>query len=219
MDKLYFELGKNCRMPRLADLPLVAFLDALASADPTPGGGTASAVGGAIGVSLLMMVSGLAKSRTNTDAERIALREARAALTGVRDTFVALADTDADAYKGVLSAYRLPNSSESEKGGRKAAIQRALLAATEAPLETLRAASLAMKQAHLVAEHANRNAASDVRVALELLEASAAGAAANVEINLPGLADESLKKAMAADVLAMTNHLKEDSAAARAALT
>ena len=206
-------------MSRFADLSLTAFLDVLASPEPTPGGGTASALAGAIGVSLLMMVGALPKSRKNTDAERIALGEAGAALASVRDTFVALADTDADAYKQVLAAYRLPKSSETEKSVRSEAVQRALRAATEAPVETLRAATVAMRQARAVAEHANRNAVSDVRVALELIEASAAGGAANVEINLPGLDDEALKQAMAADVLALTNQLKEDAAAARAALT
>jgi formiminotetrahydrofolate cyclodeaminase len=205
-------------MSRFADLSLTAFLDALASPEPTPGGGTASAVAGAIGVSLLIMVSALPKSRTNTDAERIALREAGAALASVGDTFLALADTDADAYKQVLAAYRLPKSSDTEKSARTEAVQRALRAATEAPVETLRAATVAMKHARAVAEHANRNAVSDVRVALELIEASAAGGAANVEINLPGLDDEALKQAMAADVLALSNQLKEDAATARAAL-
>jgi formiminotetrahydrofolate cyclodeaminase len=206
-------------MSRFADLSLNAFLDVLASPEPTPGGGTASAVAGAIGVSLLVMVSALPKSRTNTDAERIALREAGATLASVRDTFVALADTDADAYKQVLAAYRLPKSGDTEKSSRTEAVQRALRAATEAPVETLRAATVAMQHARVVAEHSNRNAVSDVRVALELIEASAAGGAANVEINLPGLDDEALKQAMAADVLALSNQLKEDAAAARAALT
>ena len=206
-------------MSRLADLSLNAFLDALSSPDPTPGGGTASAMAGAIGASLLMMVSALPKSRTNVDSEQIALRETGAALAAVKDGFVALADTDADAYKQVLAAYRLPKSSEGEQTARKDSVQRALRAATEAPIETLRAASAAMKHARVVAEHANRNAVSDVRVALELLEASAAGAAANVEINLPGLDDEALKQSMAADVLALSNQLKEDAASARAALT
>jgi formiminotetrahydrofolate cyclodeaminase len=212
-------LRQNDEMGRFAELSLTAFLDALASPEPTPGGGTASAVAGAVGASLLMMVSTLPKSRLNTDAERIALREAGAALASVKDTFVALADTDADAYKQVLAAYRLPKSSDTEKTARTAAVQRALRAATEAPVETLRAAASALRHARAVAEHANRNAVSDVRVALELLEASAAGGAANVEINLPGLDDDALKQAMAADVLTLTNQLKEDAAAARAALS
>lgn len=212
-------LRQNDEMSRFAELSLTAFLDALASPEPTPGGGTASAVAGAVGASLLMMVSALPKSRLNTDAERIALREAGAALASVKDRFVALADTDADAYKQVLAAHRLPKSSDSEKSARAAAVQRALRAATEAPVETLRAAASALRHARAVAEHANRNAVSDVRVALELLEASAAGGAANVEINLPGLDDDALKQAMAADVLALTNQLKEDAAAARAALS
>ena len=70
-----------------------------------------------------------------------------------------------------------------------------------------------------MAEYGNRSAASDVRVALELLEAAAAGAAANVEINLVSLDDEGYKKSTASDVLDRTNQLTEDAAAARAALS
>ena len=66
-------------MARFADLSVSAFLDALASSEPTPGGGTAAAIAGAMGASLLMMVAGLSKSRTGTDEERVALAEAAAA--------------------------------------------------------------------------------------------------------------------------------------------
>ena len=69
-----------------------------------------------------------------------------------------------------------------------------------------------------IAAHGNRSAVSDVRVALELLEASAAGAAANVEINLVSLDDEGFRKATAADIVELTNKVTEDAAAARAAL-
>jgi formiminotetrahydrofolate cyclodeaminase len=69
-----------------------------------------------------------------------------------------------------------------------------------------------------VARFGNRAAISDIRVALELLEASSAGAAANVEINLTGLDDEAFRKSVAADVLTLTNRVKEHTANARAAL-
>src|SRR5687768_13991399 len=106
-------------MPRFADLSVTAFLDALASPDPTPGGGTAAAVAGAMGVSLLMMVAGLAKSRMNTDAERVTLGEARAALVSVRERVLALADTDTEQFNQVMSAYRMAKSTDEEKTARK----------------------------------------------------------------------------------------------------
>ncbi len=205
-------------MTRYSDLTLVQLLDALGSPAPTPGGGTAAAIAGAIGVSLLMMVSGLARTRDNTEADKAALGDAHVVLSGLRNRLTQLADRDAAAYDQVTSAYRLPKATDEEKGARLQSVQLALRGATGVPLETLRAASDAVTVARIVAEHGNRSAASDVRVALELLEAAAAGAAANVESNLAGLKDEGYRKATAADVLALTNTVTQDAAATRAHL-
>jgi formiminotetrahydrofolate cyclodeaminase len=206
-------------MSRFADQSLSAFLDALASPDPTPGGGTAAAVGGALGVALLMMVAGLPRTRGNTDAERVQLGETRAALAGARDRLLTLADTDTAAYNTVTAAYRLPKSTDEEKAARKQAVQQAMRAATDAPLDILRAVAEAMAHAKVVAALGNPSASSDVRVALELLEAAGAGASANVEINLTTLQDDSYRKTSASTMIELSNQLTEHSAAARGVLT
>jgi methenyltetrahydrofolate cyclohydrolase len=206
-------------MARFADHSISAFLDALGSSDPTPGGGTAAAVTGAIGVSLLMMVAGLPRTRGNTDAERVQLGETRAALVGARDRLLRLADTDTEAYNAVTAAYRLPKGTDEEKAARKQAIERAMQGATDAPLDILRAVAEAMGRARVVGEFGNPSASSDVRVALELLEAAGAGAAANVEINLTALQDDAFCKAAASAMIELSNQLSADSAAARATLT
>ncbi len=205
-------------MVRFADLTIAQFLDALASPDPTPGGGTAAAIAGAIGVSLLTMVAGLTKTRQQTEAAAAAMASAKSALAGVRARLVALADQDTEAFNEVMAAYRLPKATDQDKATRKAAVQRALVAATEAPLETLRAMADAVAQARTVASHGNRSAESDVRVAIELLEAAAASAAANVEINLGGLTDEAYRKSTAAKAVEIANRVTEDAASSRAAL-
>ena len=205
-------------MARFADHTLSTFLDELASSKPTPGGGTAAAVGGAIGVALLMMVAGLPKTRGNTDAERVKLTEARASLVSIRDRILALADTDTDAYNQVTAAYRMAKSTDEEVAARKKAIQRAMQGATDAPLDILRLVSEAMVQARCVAEYGNPSASSDVRVALELLEAAGAGAAANVEINVTSLSDEAYKKTTVSKMMELSNRLTEHSAACRSAL-
>lgn len=174
---------------KFADMTLAQFLDALASSDPTPGGGTAAAVSGAMGASLLVMVTGLAKSNTNSDDEKAALATARQALQPLVGTLAALADTDAAAFDEVMGAYRLAKASDEEKAARSAAIQKALQAATTAPLQTLRACAAAMAHAGTVAACGNRSAVSDVGVAIGLLEAAAAGAEANVRINLGSVKD------------------------------
>jgi len=205
-------------MPRFADLQVSAFLDALANPEPTPGGGTAAAVAGAMGVSLLMMVAGLAKSRSGSEVERIALSEARAVLSSVRDRFTTLADADSVAYQQVMAAYRLPKDTDTEKAARKVAVQQALTAATAAPLETLRASGEAMRLASVVAEHGNRNAVSDVGVGIGLLQAAADGAIANVRINIGSLQDESFKTSASTDVDTISKRIAADAAAAKQSL-
>jgi methenyltetrahydrofolate cyclohydrolase len=206
-------------MAKFADEPLCHFLEALASSEPTPGGGTAAAIGGAIGVSLLMMVAGLPKSRTGTDEERVALSEARASLKGIRERLTALADADTAAFNQVMAAYRLAKSTEEEKAVRKQAIQQALKSATTTPLDTLRATGEALSLARVVAQHGNRSAISDVGVGVALLDAAAKGAAANVRINLDGLHDAAFKTSAATDVEKITKQLTDDVTAANAALT
>ena len=205
-------------MPRFADLSISAFNDALSSTEPTPGGGTAAAIAGAMGASLLMMVAGLQKTRGNTDQERATLAEARASLTSVRNRLLTLADTDSDAYNKVIAAFRLPKGTDQEKTARQQAIQLGTRAATEAPLEILRAVVEASAFARRVAQFGNQNAASDVRVAIELLEAAASGAGANIEINLTGLDDETYRKTTASTMIELSNTLTEHAAGARAAL-
>lgn len=205
-------------MPRFADQTISEFLEALSSPNPTPGGGTAAAVCGSIAVSLLIMVSGLTKSKTNSEVERVALDTAHRALAPVKERLLALADADTAAFDLVMTAYRLPKATDEEKATRKRAVQSALRKATEAPLDTLRSMTDALEHIAIVAQYGNPSASSDVRVALELLEASAAGAAANVEINLTGLADEAFRKSVAAHVLALMNRIKEHTANVRAAL-
>lgn len=205
-------------MPRFADLSVAQFLDALASPEPTPGGGTAAAIAAATGAALLTMIASLPKTRNKTEQEAAALATVRTALASLRERLVSLADIDADAFNQVMAAYRLPKTSDAEKTARKDAIQKGLRAATDAPLETLRAAADAVSQARPVAAYGNRSAVSDVRVALELLEAASAGAAANVETNLAGIDDESYRKATAAAAVELANRVTEECAAARGLL-
>ena len=205
-------------MTRFADLTVAQLLDALASPDPTPGGGTASAIAGAMGASLLIMVTGLAKSRTNTDDEKEALQAARLALEPLRAEMSRLADADSDAFDQVMAAYRRPKATDEEKAARTAAIQTALRQATVVPLETLRACAAAMPLAAQVAEAGNRSAASDAGVAVGLLEAAAAGAEANVRINLDGLKDESFNANVSSEATRLAAELAAAARAARQSL-
>jgi methenyltetrahydrofolate cyclohydrolase len=194
------------------------FLDALANSEPTPGGGTAAAITGAMGTSLLTMVTGLAKSKTNTEEEKTALAQARGLLGAIRDRLVRLADDDSAAFNEVMSAYRLPKASDEEKAVRSTAIERALQRATAVPLETLRECARGIETALVVATNGNRSAASDVGVAIGLLEAAATGAEANVRTNLGGLKDEAFRLATASETSGLSTAVVLHAANARAGL-
>ncbi len=175
-------------------------LDAFASSDPTPGGGSASALAGAVGASLLLMVARMPKTRTGHDADRPALDATLTVLNPAATELRRLIDRDTAAYDEVVAAYRLPKTTDEEKAARKDAIQRAMRSAIEAPLAVMRACRAALEAASVVERHGNPNAASDVTVAKELLRAGFAGARANVEINLPSISDHQYADRVRAEI-------------------
>ena len=176
-------------MTSYSTMSLQDVLDAFASSQPYPGGGSAAALAGALGVSLLLMGAGITKTKTGAPQEAADLAEASARLRPLRDTLARIVDADSEAYQAVLAAMRLPRATEDEAAGRREAIQAAMRGATETPLETMRACREALRSAVTVAANASRNASSDVAVGIELLTAVVRGAGLNVDTNLGGLRD------------------------------
>lgn len=196
-------------------LTLVDLLDAIAAADAVPGGGSASALSGAIGASLLLMVAGMPKTRTGAPEEAADLSEASARLRTLRDELVELIDRDSDAYLGVMEAFKLPKATDAEKQARRAAIQAGTREATEVPLETMRACQQAMRGARVVATCGNPNAESDVGVAIELLMAGLRGARLNVDVNLATLADAAYAQRVREECAVLEQDAAADAARAR----
>jgi len=172
------------------EMALADVLDAFATTDPVPGGGSAAALAGAIGTSLLLMVAAMPKTKTGAPEETADLAEAATRLHPLRDQLLELVDRDSDAYKQVMDAYRLPKASDVEKASRQDAIDRAMRSATATPLDTMRACQQALRGAVTVAANGNRRTTSDVGVGVELLVAALRGARMNVDINLAALDDQ-----------------------------
>jgi formiminotetrahydrofolate cyclodeaminase len=202
-------------MPRLSDLTLVDLLAAFRASQPTPGGGSAAALAGAVGASLLAMVGGLPKShaKTEEDIERLAASQAQAAR--LSDRLSVLVDRDSEAYDMVVAAYALPKATEEEKRARSAQVQLALRGATDAPLDVMRACADAIEQGVVIAELGNRNAASDLQVGLELLLAAQRGARLNVEVNLGMLKDAAYVAAVGEEIAQLTAAGEREIRAAR----
>jgi formiminotetrahydrofolate cyclodeaminase len=189
----------------LVDTSVRDLLAAFSSPDPTPGGGSASALASAVGASLLMMVAALTKTRSGSDEDRVALSGAASSLTGVRQQLTEAIDADTAAYDQVVGAYKRAKATDEERAARTAAIQRALRAATDAPLGVMRLSAQALDAAKTVAAHGHAGASSDVGVAVALLRAGLEGARLNVEINLGGIRDEAYSSAVAAEVRSLAD--------------
>lgn len=174
-------------MRSYSNFSLRDLLDAFAATAPAPGGGSAAALAGATAVSLLLMAAGIRASRSGAASSELA--ESTDRLRSLRPTIAAQIDRDADAYTSVIAALRMPvNDSETEVRQRTA-YESAMRAATDAPLETVRACRRALREAPVVAAHSTRGTRGDVAVAIELLRAAVRSAAITVEANLGSLRD------------------------------
>jgi len=165
------------------------FLADVASDAPTPGGGTAAAVAGALGAALAEMVAALTLSKERFAPAHAAMRSISQAARKSRAEFLSLAREDAQAYEAVVAARRLPKENEEQKTSRQHAIDAANRRATEVPMRTARLAASLLSALPELVEKGNPNALSDAGSAAILLESAVEGALLNVGINLPGVAD------------------------------
>jgi formiminotetrahydrofolate cyclodeaminase len=171
----------------LAELTVRDLARRLASRDPTPGGGSASALGGALAAALVEMVAELTVGRPEYAHVDPVARQIGSAAAELRGALLDAAEQDATAYDAVADARRLPRETDEEKAARRAAIGEASVAATEVPLRVVRLATEVLGLAARIASVGNRNAISDAGVAALFAAAAARGAAFNVTINLPSL--------------------------------
>ena len=166
------------------------FLDALASAEPTPGGGSAAAYAGGMGAALVEMVARLTvgkKKYVVVEDRMLAIAEEAADL---RRSLSNAVDEDSAAFDAVIQAYRMPKEAKENVRAREDAIEAATLHASEIPLRVAQMASKVLYLAAEVAETGNLNAASDAGAGGALAAASLHAAAMNVEINTNSLEDE-----------------------------
>jgi len=181
----------------LVERSLRDFIAETALSSPTPGGGSASALAGALGTALAEMVINLTVGKrkyADVSAELAALLPK---LAQIRADLEAAVDRDAAAFNEVMKAYSLPKETEAQNRARAAAIQEATIGATQVPLGVMEAALKALEMTLIVAQKGNKNSASDAGVAGLLLSSALDGAALNVRINLASLPDDLVFKTQA----------------------
>ncbi len=173
----------------IVDRSIREFLGELASSAPTPGGGSAAALVGAVGAALLAMVGNLTAGKKGYEAVDRSMRDLVAESDRLRGELARLADEDVRVFGEVMAAYRMPRGDDAERAARRDAIQSALLDATEAPLKLARVCAEVIDLAATAAEEGNSNVVSDAGVGVVAAHAALRAAALNVWINAGSIDD------------------------------
>jgi glutamate formiminotransferase/formiminotetrahydrofolate cyclodeaminase len=174
---------------RLAAMTLRTFADELSTESPAPGGGSVSALVGALGASLATMVANLSHAKKGFEAQRERLERIAVRGQEFKDRLLAAVDADTAAFDALLEAMRLPKSTPEELARRERAIAAATEAAIEVPLAVLEACPEIIELCREVAGIGLQASRSDAGTGAQVARAAAAGAYQNVCINLPGLTD------------------------------
>jgi len=165
------------------------FVDAVAADTPAPGGGSVSALAGALAAALGIMVGRLTLKKKSFTEHYDAINRALERLARLRPRLMETIDRDAESYSGVLRAMRLPKATEAEQAARIAALQDANKAATIVPLETAEMIAEVRRMIEDIQPITMPQAASDLKVALAMADAGRAGAVENVRTNLGSIQD------------------------------
>ena len=173
-----------------------AYLKALASREPVPGGGGVCALSGAMAAGLFSMVCALTRGKkryAQAESRILAIGER---MEGLRETFLRLADEDAEAFAPLSAAYRLPEDSEEERHRKKSLMEELLLGAAGVPLQVLETAHDMLEDADFLAQNGSRLVVSDVGVGVALLCASMEGALYNISVNTRLMEDKRAGEAL-----------------------
>ena len=192
---------------------VAAYLDALASDAPAPGGGSAAALAGAMGAALGSMVANFTVGRPKYAAAEASVRAALDEAEALRARLAHLMEDDERAYTAYGVAAGLPRGTDEEKKARNRAIQKALRDAAGPPLAMAAACRRILDLAGVVAGHGNPNLASDAAVAALFAEAALRASVVNVRVTLARVRNEAFVTATEAEVnrlLEGTPSLKED---------
>ena len=172
------------------------FLAAVAAPAPTPGGGSVSALAGALAAALGQMVAGLTLKRKSFAEHHPAVEESSRRLGDLRERLLTNVDRDAASYEAVITATRLPKSTDAELAARARAIDQASLAAAQVPLETAELAAEVERITEGLRGITIPQTASDLAVALALTEAARQGAIENVRANLSSISDPGVRASL-----------------------
>ena len=172
------------------------FFEDLSSKSPTPGGGGASAVSGAMGVSLGLMVIALTLGKKKYAEYEESLLKCKADFEKLKDVFLSLADKDEEVFLPLSKAYSMPKETEEEKALKARVMEQALLEASLVPMSCMETAYGALEIMESVANMGSKLAISDAGVGASCLRTALEGAAFNVKINVKSMQDPLCKESL-----------------------
>lgn len=178
-------------------------LDAVAAPTATPGGGSVAALAGALAAALVQMYAGLTLGKSAYADTADEMEQARQRAERLRADLARAARDDSQAYRQVMEAYRLPKATDAEKAHRAAAIQAALLAAAEVPMQVARLSVEVLEAALEVTRKGNVNCLCDGGVAGYMARAALRGALLNVAVNARDIKDADTADALRAEAAAL----------------
>ena len=183
----------------LTDLTVKGLLDVTAGKDPVPGGGSISALSGAISAALTEMVAGLTIGRKKYAEVEEQMKQLVERVQKIRQQLVLDVDRDSEAYNVVFEAFQMPKDTEEEKAARSAQIQEATKIAANVPMEVARRVYSLLSDIEEVVANGNQNAVTDGCVAMMSARNAIIGALFNVRINLTSIKDEQYVADMTAE--------------------
>jgi formiminotetrahydrofolate cyclodeaminase len=191
-------------MPVYREAAIATYLEDAASKKPAPGGGSVSALTGALAAAMAEMAANFTAGREKYAAVEEQVRATLAELAQCRAELLELMDADVAAYTAVSAAYSMPADSDEQKQARRGAVDRALRGAMQVPLRIMRLCAQVSAAADLIARIGNPNLITDAGVSAILAEAACAAARLNVEVNLKFLEDDSLSRETNAEMDGLT---------------
>jgi formiminotetrahydrofolate cyclodeaminase len=180
----------------LVDETVRDFVRSVATSSPTPGGGSVAALCGALSGSLTAMVCNLTIGKDRYDDVRAEMERALDDSSKLVERLTELVDEDAQAYKSVTVALRLPKETDEEKVQRMEALQNGLRRAIAVPVEVMELSLETMRLSYLLVRKGNESAVSDSGSGAMLGFAALHAASMNVKINLKEIQDEEFKEEM-----------------------
>lgn len=193
----------------MKDMSLTDFVALTASNNPVPGGGSVSALCGALSAALSEMVANLTIGNKKYPNEQENMVKIKTQASMLRDALMLDIKRDSDVFSDVMGAYRLPKETDEQKAIRTVAIQTNLKKAAEVPMEVAMKAFGILPLAQSVVQSGNSNAVTDGMVAAMLARTAVLGALLNVKINLSAIKDEDYVSKMNKKAMQMEKDCKD----------